>query len=114
MKTISLNEKHEIFLDQNGNIEFKKDEYALLQDLKTSLLFIKKENPFDLNMGIDWQGKILGSTTANINYILEQINTIILNNEQVINITEQTYNYTIEQGLTIETTIATIFGTIVL
>ena len=110
MKTIELNENHNMIIDNLGNIATINNVEALAQDLSTSLLMNQGENPFDTNEGINYDDNILGKM-GGIDYLKDQFLNRINENEEVVNVANIEIR-NVDKTLQVQTDINTIYGAI--
>lgn len=112
MQTVRLDENNNIVIYQ-GNIQVIDGVNALAQDIKTQVGLCARENPFDLNEGIDYDNEVLGRL-GGLNYIKDIIRQRVLStNDEVINVENVEVTYE-DRGLKIDTRVSSIYGEVVL
>ncbi|MCH5202384.1 MAG: hypothetical protein J1F17_04170 [Oscillospiraceae bacterium] len=78
MKTLACDENNNLIISQ-GSLQVKDGINALAQDIKTRIGLCARENPFDLEEGIDFDNEILGKAGGQ-NYYKQAIRNRILDN----------------------------------
>ena len=110
MKTISLDNNNNILLDSYGNIAFKENSQALAQDIANELSLCLGENPYNTQEGINYDDDVLG-VFGGYEFLEEQFKNRILENEEVITVSDININYNNNQ-LQITSNINSIYGAI--
>lgn len=78
MQTLAVDENNNLILSQ-GSLQIKEGAEALAQNVKTRIGMCARENPFDLEEGIDYDNEILGKAGGQ-NYYKQAIRNRILDN----------------------------------
>ncbi len=58
MKSLALNENHDISINVNGDFNFVEDIDETTQSIKTRLFFFFSEWPWDIKIGVPWYEQI--------------------------------------------------------
>lgn len=72
MKTIFLDNTGNIGIDAAGNIAVASEPYALAQDAASAIRIFQGECLYDISIGIDYFGRILGKI-PNLEYVRSQM-----------------------------------------
>ena len=72
MKTLALDDNHDLFLDEFGNLAFREGQYQKAQDVSTAVKTVRGEYVFDNTIGLPYD--LIMGEPVNQSLVQEYVN----------------------------------------